>query len=163
VQQNFSDPELFWDEITRERISEVDSNSPFDFLFRGDYDPRSNVVRGVELENHGASVEADMVNVDLDSCYVRVYEVDFSPVSDSIPSSFPVSINETLANVFQDLENSWSYETSLLVFDREEEYQSPEEGVLEGSVYWPGRSDYEPDSAYEDIKRVLGKDVLSEL
>lgn len=163
MQQDFSDLELFWDEITRERISEVDSDSPFDFLVRGDYDTQSNTVRRVNLENQNTSVEVDMVNVDLDSCYIRVYEVDFSPVAESIPSRFPVSVNEGLATLFQDLENSWSYETSLIVFDSEEEYYVPEEGVLEGSVYWPGRSDYEPESAYRDITDVLGADVLSDL
>lgn len=154
------DRELFWDQITRERMSEVGNNSPFDLMVRSRYEPESRTLERVRLGSGDDSVEVDIINVDLDSCYLRTYDVDFTPTAGSISGK---GLDLGMSDVLGNLENSWSYESSLLVFDEGETYDAPNNGLISGTVYWPEQDSYEPDAAYHDFRRMTGQDILSDL
>lgn len=157
---DISDRELFWNTVTRQRMGEVGSDRPFDLMVRGKYNSRIEDVDPLKIGPE-AGVEADMISFDLDSCYFRVYNVEFSPVSAGIGGDiFPEEWK--LSDVVEGLRENWGYESSTLVFDNEDEY-GEKEAILEGTVYWPESASYDRDTVYEDVVDMLEEDILSEL
>ncbi|WP_414837665.1 hypothetical protein ACK3SF_05340 [Candidatus Nanosalina sp. VS9-1] len=161
--KNFSDRELFWDSITRERMSEVGLDRPFDFLYRGEYISGNNSVRGLNMGGEGFSIQADMVNVDMRDFYISVYDVDLGKSRDSLGPGFVAENGRELTDLLEEMENDWGYEASMLVFDEERDYEASEDGLLQGSVYWPDSTRDHSEDVYRDVRRLFGKDILSRL
>ena len=162
MDKGFFDREIFWDQITRDRMKEVKEES-FNFMFRGQYNSDSQSIDDIALGRYETFVDVDIVNVDLDALHIRAYKVDLHPFHESFSHKILGSFTEDISTVLDDLECSWSYEPSALVFNESQEYQEPENGFIQGSIYWPDSAYYERDEAYEDIKRMFGKDILSEI
>ena len=163
MENNFPDIELFWDRITRERMSEVGEDAPFDFLYRGEYIPENNTVRGVELGDGAVSVDVDMVNVDMESFYIRIYDVGFGSTSEALNPGFSVQNGSDFGRILEGAENDWGYKSSMIMFDGDRSYERPEDGLMQGSVYWPESTRDHPEEVYKDVRRILGQDILSQL
>lgn len=162
VEGDFSNPEAFWNTVTRQRMEEVGPELPFDVMVRGGFDRGVQDVSSILLGGESGSVETDLVNFDLDSCYMRLYDVDLRPES---PLSGELSSlrMERIPEVVRGLENTWEYELTEIVYDPDHDFTLGSVEPVDGTVYWPGSEEYEPDSAYSDLCTLLGEDILSEL
>lgn len=155
--------ELFWDRITRERMSEVGEDAPFDFMYRGEYLPERNTVRGVRLGDGDASVDVDMVNVDMDSFYIRVYDLCFGSTRESFGPNLSDQNGSQISQILEGTANDWGYDSSMLIFDSDRSYERPEDGLLTGSVYWPESTRDHSEDVYQDVRRIFGQDIISKL
>lgn len=163
MENNFTDPELFWDSITRERIGEVGEDDPFDFMYRGEYLPGSQTVRGLELGQGEHSVEVDMVNVDMEDFYIRIYDVEFGSAGGAFRPGLSVQNGSELGKILEETENDWGYESSMVLFDRGRSYERSEKDLVQGSVYWPESNRDHPEGVYRDVEKIFGKDIISRL
>ncbi|QKQ98687.1 hypothetical protein GKQ38_04140 [Candidatus Nanohaloarchaea archaeon] len=162
MSNDISHKELFWDRITRERMSEVGSDRPFDILVRGEYNAETEDVEGFDLGKR-PGVKVDMANFDLENCYLRIYDVDFSPASTDFDPGAEFSEGRKVSGIIQELDNDWGYELATIPYDNTRELERPENSLLAGTVYWPEHQDFARDEAYEDFVDMVGSDVLSEL
>lgn len=158
-----SDLRFFWDRVTRERMSEVGEERPFDFLYRGEFDERGDTIRGVRLGNDQVSADVDMVNVDMESFYIRMYEIEFGPEERSFEPGFKDYSAHKLSDILDATENDWRYKASKVFFDPGENYRSEGEDFVQGSVYWPESTRDHPETVYRDVERIFGEDILSQL
>jgi hypothetical protein len=163
VADNFSDIELFWDRITRERISEVGEDAPFDFLYRGELNDGKNAIRGLDLGGSEASVEVDMVNVDLESHRIRLYDMRLGSTRESFGPNLSDQNGSKISQILEGGDNHWGYDSSMLVFDGERSYERSEDDLIQGSVYWPESTRDHPEDVYRDIRRIFGQDIISQL
>lgn len=155
--------ELFWDRITRERMSEVGEDAPFDFLYRGEYRPESNTVRPVELGDGAVSADVDMVNVDMESFYIRVYDVEFGSSRSNWRPGFAAENGAGMSDILEGTENDeWGFESVRIQFDPGKNYELPD-ALVQGSVYWPESARDHPKDVYQDVRRIFGEDILSKL
>ena len=129
MENNFQDIELFWDSITREKMTEVGEDAPFDFMYRGKYLPENNSIRSVKLGDNAVSVDVDMVNVDMESFYIRIYEVEFGSTTESFSPDLADQRGPELGRILENTENNWRYDSSLVIFDHERTYE-PHEASL---------------------------------
>jgi len=163
VDQQISDLELFWDRITRQRMSEVGENKPFDFTYRGVFDSKSNTVIPVQLGNSGFNVGSDLVNVDLGDFYLRLYNLGVDSPTSNLKNCVAEEEAMELGKILQDTDNNWSYEQNVLEFNQEFDYALPEDGLVEGSVYWPEETRYKAETVRDDLQKIFGEDILSQL
>lgn len=143
-------------------MEEAGPDLPFDVMVRGEFDRALQDVSGVQLGEGPGSVEADLVNFDLESCYMRIYNLDLRPGS-ALSGELGSMWREKIPGVVRDLENTWEYELTELEYDPNRDFISGSIEAVDGTVYWPGSEEYVPDSAYSDLCALLGEDILSEL
>jgi hypothetical protein len=163
VGNNFSDIELFWDRITRERMSEVGKNAPFDFMYRGEYVPENNVFRPVELGDGDASLKVDLVNVDMESPRIRIYSTMLGSTRNALKPGFADENGEILSEILEGTENDWGYDSSAIFFDSGRSYEQTENGLIQKSVYRPETTRDHSEDVYQDVRRIFGEDILSQL
>jgi hypothetical protein len=144
-------------------MSEGGEDVEFDLLYRGEYQPESNTVSGVKIGDGETSVDVDMVNVDMDSFNLRIYDVEFGSTRGSFGPSLSDQNGSKLSQILESTENEWGYRSSMVVFDGERSYEWPEDGLLQGSVYWPESTRDHPEDVYRDVRRIFGQDIISKL
>jgi len=163
VERNHSLEQLFWDKITRERMSEVGEDAPFDFMYRGEFIPESNIVRGVKLGDKGSIVEVDMVNVDLEDFYVRIYDVKLERSEHPLSPDFMDQYGSEISMMLEGTNNDWGYELVRNVFDSRRDYEETGDELVKGSVYWPGSMEKCSEDVYTDLETIFGQDFISQL
>lgn len=161
MSDEISHKQRFWDKVTRERMSEVGSGSPFDVMVRGKYRPEKADVDSLVIGSGEVAVEADLASFDLEDRYFRLYDVDFSPPPVDIGTSVDVSRDQMLSSIVRDLEEDWGYEATSIPYDKE----TPTGGrrLIDGTVYWPESQEFSRSEVYEDFVNLVGEDILSKL